>query len=177
MSIVINDKRFKKLIDYSEISHKVDELAQKITRDHAGRDLLIVGVLKGGIIFMSDLMRSLDIDPEIDFLQVSSYKDEMEAGELELISDVKTTLTNKNVLLVEDLIDTGKTLEFIRADILSKQPSSFKICTLIKKKNSSQASINIDYVGFEIGNEFIVGYGMDYAEKGRSLRDIYVIDP
>ena len=176
MSIEIKGKRFKKLIDSSQISTKVAELALRIAQDYSGKDLVLIGVLKGCVVFMSDLIRNLDLTTQIDFIHVSSYKNAMESGDLELISDIKTPLKNRDVLLIEDLIDTGRTLEFIRADILSKEPSSFKICALIKKNKSTQVNIDIDYLGFEIGDQFIVGYGMDYAEKGRSLSDIYVID-
>jgi hypoxanthine phosphoribosyltransferase len=172
----INGRELKILIESSEISKKVSELGKNITQDYKDKDLIIIGVLKGSFIFLADLIRHIEIKAEIDFIRVSSYKDGMNPGEIELIADIETPLKGRDVLLVEDLIDTGGTLDFIREKILSKKPASFKICTLIKKIKSDQTQVNIDYVGFEIEDKFIIGYGTDFAEKGRNFPDIYVIE-
>ncbi len=176
MTVEINGQRFKTLIESSEISKKVRELGKNITKDYKDKDLVIIGVLKGSIIFLADLIRDIEIKAEIDFIRVSSYKDGMKPGDVELINDMQTRLNNRDVLLVEDLIDTGATLEFIKENILSKKPSSFKICTLINKKKIRKTNTDIDYMGFEIEDDFIVGYGTDFAEEGRNLPDIYVIE-
>ncbi len=176
MSIEINGHKFKVLIPSPDITSKVVELGNLICLDYKGKDLVLVCVLKGGLIFLADLIRNIDINAEIDFIRVSSYKDAMKPGDIELINDITIPLKNRDVLLVEDLIDSGATLYFMRKHILSKHPKSLKICTLIRKNKSSQINIEIDYVGFVIEDSFIVGYGTDYAELGRNLADIYVIE-
>ncbi len=176
MSVEINGRKFRILIESSQISKKVSELGKKITQDYRDKDLVIICVLKGGLIFLADLVRQIEIEAEIDFIWASSYKDSMEAGEIELLTDIRIPIENRDVLLVEDLIDSGATLDFIRQHILSKHPKSLKICALIRKNKTPKANIYIDYLGFEIGDKFIVGYGTDFAEHGRNLPDIYVID-
>ena len=176
MTIEINGQRFKILLKSSEISKKVSELGKNITQDYKNKDLVIIGVLKGGLIFLADLVRDIKIKAEIDFIRVSSYKDSMKPGKIEFVDDIQTLLKNRDVLLVEDLIDTGATLDFIKNDILSNEPSSFKICALIKKNKPREVNIDIDYLGFEIEDDFIVGYGTDFAEEGRNLPNIYVIE-
>ena len=176
MAVEINGQKFKILIPSSDIYKKVNELGKTITQDYAGKDLVIIGVLKGGLIFLADLIRYIETKAEIDFVRVSSYKDTMDPSEIELIYDIQIPLKDKSVLLVEDLIDTGATLDFIKKKILSTKPASLKTCTLIKKIKSDQIKLDIEYFGFEIEDNFIVGYGTDYAEQGRNLPDIYVID-
>jgi len=172
----INGRELNILISSSEISKRVGELGKQITEDYAGKNLLIIGILKGGFIFVADLIRSIELKTEIDFIRVSSYKNEMNPGEVELVTDLGMPIINRDVLLVEDLLDTGGTLEFIRDHILSKKPASFKICTLLNKKKPRESRINADYVGFEIDDKFVVGYGTDFAEQGRNLPDIYVVE-
>lgn len=176
MSIEINAQKFKVLIESSDISKKVEEIGKQINRDYKGKDLLIVGVLKGGLVFLADLIRLLDINFEIDFIRISSYKEGMEPSEVELLEDIRTELEGRDVLLVEDLIDTGATLEFIMEKLAPKHPKSLKICALIKKNKLRKSKVHIDYLGFEIEDNFIVGFGTDYAEQGRNLADIYVIE-
>jgi hypoxanthine phosphoribosyltransferase len=172
----INGRKIKILIESSEISKKVSELGKTITQDYKDKDLVIIGVLKGGFIFLADLIRHIKLKIEIDFIRVSSYKEATQAGNIELITNPGISLRDRHVLLVEDLIDTGGTLDFVRKTIVSKNPASFKICALIKKEKRREIEINIDYVGFEIDDKFIVGYGTDLAQQGRNLPDIYVIE-
>lgn len=172
----INGRKIKILIESSEISKKVSELGKTITQDYKDKDLIIIGVLKGSFIFLADLIRHIEIKAEIDFIRVSSYKEGTEAGEIELITDIEASLKGRDVLLVEDLVDTGGTLDFIRENILSKDPASYKTCVLVKKKKRREIDITVDYVGFEIDDKFIVGYGTDLAEKGRNLPDIFTIE-
>ena len=172
----INGRKFKLLITSSDIANKVQQLGKQITEDYTDKNLLIVGILKGSFVFLSDLIRSIETKTEIDFIRLSSYKNKMAPDDLELITDLGTRINNRDVLLVDDLLDTGGTLTYIRDIFLSREPKSFKICTLIKKNKYREKNIDPDYVGFEIEDKFIVGYGTDFAEEGRNLPDVYVIE-
>ncbi|TDJ01455.1 MAG: hypoxanthine phosphoribosyltransferase [Candidatus Dadabacteria bacterium] len=176
MISAVSEQETKLLLSSDEISKRVSQLGREITQDYKDKDLVIVGVLKGGFIFLADLIRHIKLEAEIDFIRVSSYKEGMEARDIELISDTAISLKDRHVLLVEDLIDTCRTLDFIKKTIMSKNPASFQICALIKKKKSREAKIAVNYIGFEIDDKFIIGYGTDLAEKGRNLPDIYVIE-
>jgi len=172
----IHGRKFKLLITSSDIANKVWELGKQITEDYTGKNLLIIGILKGSFIFLSDLIRSIETKTEIDFIRVSSYKNKMAPDDLDLVTDLGATIKDRDVLLVEDLLDTGGTLTYIRDIILSRKPKSFKICASIKKNKYREKNIDPDYVGFEIEDKYIVGYGTDFAEEGRNLPDIYVIE-
>ena len=176
MAIEIKGSKYNLLIESSDIAKKVLELGKQITEDYQDKDVLVIGVLKGSLIFLSDLIRGIEVKTEIDFISVSSYKNNMTPGDLEFVADLKTPIHNRHVLLVEDLLDTGRTLTYIKDFILSHNPASFKICTLIKKNKLRERDINPDYLGFDIEDKFIVGYGTDFAEEGRNLPDIYVLD-
>lgn len=173
----IKDKKLKLFIDSSEISKRVSELGKQITDDYKNnKNLLIIGILKGSFIFLADLIRSIDLKTEIDFVRVSSYKNEMDPSDIELLLDSSIPIKDRDVLLVEDLLDRGGTLQFVKEKILYDQPSSFKTCVLLKKKKPRQFDISVDYIGFEIEDKFVIGYGTDFAEEGRNLSDIYVIE-
>ena len=172
----IRGRKLNLLIESSEITQKVHDLGRQITEDYADKDLLIIGILKGSFIFVADLIRSIQLKTEIDFIRVSSYRDEMNPGDIELVTDLGVPIKDRDVLLVEDLLDTGGTLKFIREYILSKHPASFKICALLNKKKARKSVIELGYVGFEIEDKFVVGYGTDFAEEGRNLPDIYVVE-
>ena len=172
----INGKKLRLLISSSKIAHKVEQLGKQITQDYKNKDLLIIAILKGSIVFLADLIRHIDLQVEIDFVGVSSYKNEMKPGEIELIAEPRLEINGRDVLLVEDLEDSGGTLSFIRDYILKIEPSSLKICTLVKKRKERNTNVNSDYSGFVIDDEFIVGYGMDFVDQGRNLPDIYVIE-
>jgi len=172
----IRGRKLNLLIESSEIKQKVHELGKQITNDYQDKNLLIIGILKGSFIFLADLIRSIDINTEIDFIRVSSYKDEMTPGNIELVTDLGVSINDRDILLVEDLLDNGGTLNFIREKILSNQPASFKTCVLLNKKKTRKFDIRVDYMGFEIDDKFVVGYGTDLAEEGRNLPDIYVIE-
>lgn len=175
MTLEINGRNAEALIKSSEISKKVQRLGEQITRDYRDKDLLIIGILKGSFIFLADLVRAINLNPEIDFIIVSSYKDSMTPDKIELKADIGASIKNRHVLLVEDLLDSGGTLDYVRDKILSERPASLKICALIKKKKNNQKGVPVDYLGFEIEDKFIIGYGTDFAEKGRNLPDIYII--
>lgn len=172
----VSGRETKLLLSSDEISNRVSQLGREITRDYKDKDLVIIGVLKGGFIFLADLIRHIKLKIEIDFIRVSSYKEATQAGNIVLISNPVISLRDRHVLLVEDLIDTGGTLDFIKKTIISNNPASYKTCALIKKRKCRETDITIDYFGFEIDDKFIVGYGTDLAQQGRNLPDIYVIE-
>jgi len=172
----IRGRKLKLLFSSDEILRRVAELGIQITEDYRGKNPILIGVLKGAFVFLADLMRHIDLPMEVDFVRISSYKSGMESGDIEFIMDVSTPLGGRHVILVEDILDTGITLRFICDKILSRGPASFKICTLTDKKERRQVDIKADYVGFEIEEGFIVGYGIDWGEEGRNIPEIYVIE-
>lgn len=172
----ISGKELRPLISSDQISRRVREPGETITRDYGGKDPLFVGILKGGFIFLADLIRHVGLSVEVDFIRVSSYRGGEQPGELELLQDVSTRVTGRHVLLVEDIVDTGVTLGFIREIIASREPASLKICALVDKRDRRKADIEPDYLGFRIEGGFIVGYGTDFAERGRNLPDIFVLE-
>ena len=176
----------KILITREQIAQKVTELAAQISRDFAGQPVILVGVLKGAAIFLGDLARQLDLDASFDFIGVSSYgnrpspKQELASGwdstgEVKLTKDVDQSMEGKNVILVEDILDTGLTLTFLKKFLLAHKPRMFKIAALLDKPSRRKLPIEGDYVGFKIPDEFVVGYGLDYAEKYRNLPDVCVV--
>jgi len=172
----IQGRKLRLLIPASDIKKKVGELAGRISEDYRDKNPVFVGILKGGFIFLADLVRELDFNVEIDFVKASSYKEGMEPGEIELIMDVTAPLRGRHVLLVEDMLDTGVTLHFLKSVIESKEPASLRLCALIAKKERRQVDIDADYTGFDIGEGFIVGYGTDCGEMGRNLPSVYVLE-
>lgn len=159
----------KPFLTVDQIQKKNRELADRITADYRGKDLLAVGILKGAFIFFSDLVRLIQIPLTIDFLIASSYMKSETTGEIKIHYDIREDLADRDVLLVEDIVDTGITLNYIRERILQEEPRSLKICTFLDKKERREVDVPIDYVGFEIPNEFVVGYGLDYDNKYRNL--------
>jgi hypoxanthine phosphoribosyltransferase len=160
-----------------QIAARVAELGSQITRDFAGEPLVLVGVLKGAAIFLSDLARQIALDSTFDFISVSSYGNQKQnSGEVKLLKDVDQSMEGKNVILVEDILDTGLTMAYLKEMILAHHPRAFKIAALLDKKCRRRQPIHADYVGFEIPDEFVVGYGMDYAERYRNLPDICVVE-
>lgn len=172
----IQGRKLRLLIPASDIKKKVGELAGRISEDYRDKNPVFVGILKGGFIFLADLVRELDFNVEIDFVRASSYKEGMEPGEIELLTDVTTAIRGRHVLLVEDMLDTGVTLHFLKSVIQSKEPASLRLCALIDKKERRQVDIDADYTGFDIGEGFIVGYGTDCGEMGRNLPSVYVLE-
>jgi hypoxanthine phosphoribosyltransferase len=175
--MVKNSNKLKILITEEKIKQKVAELAKKISKDYKNKDkLLIVGILKGSTIFLSDLVRQLDIDCEIDFIAVRSYDGKNSTGVVQLIMDLYDNPVGKNILIVEDIVDTGRTLNFLKQNLLTRKARSVKICALLNKIGRRKAKVKIDYKGFDVPNKFIVGYGLDYNEKYRNLPYIAAID-
>lgn len=170
--------RLKVLFTREQIAKRVSELAAQISRDLAGQSVIFIGVLKGATIFLSDLAREVELDATFDFIGVSSYGDgKQSSGEVKLTKDVDLPLTGKNIILVEDILDTGLTMMYLRKMFLAHQPKSLKIAALLDKACRRQQPVHADYVGFTIPDEFVIGYGMDYAERYRNLADICVLSP
>jgi hypoxanthine phosphoribosyltransferase len=164
----------KPFLTVEQIQNKTRELADMISDDYKGKDLLAVGVLKGAFIFFSDIVRMIEVPLSIDFLIASSYLKSDSSGEIKLHYDIREEIANKNILLIDDIVDTGITLNYLRERILQKEPKSLRICTFLDKKGRRQVDVPIDYVGFVIPNEFVVGYGLDYDNKFRNLPYISV---
>jgi len=164
------------LITEEQIQAKTRELGQLISRDYAGQDLLLICVLKGAISFLADLMREITIPHEIDFMAISSYGASTESsGVVRILKDLDTNIGGRNVLIVEDIVDTGRTLHYITQNLKTRRPKSVRICTLLNKPSRREIDIPLDYVGFEIPNKFVIGYGLDFAEIYRSLPYIGVL--
>lgn len=163
------------LISEKEIASKVKELAAQVSKDYKDSKPLLVGLLKGSFIFLADLARALDIDSEIDFMTVSSYGNTMENSEVRILKDLSEPIRGRDVLIVEDIIDTGLTLSKILEVLRSRGPKSLRICTLLNKPGRRKAAVPIDYNGFDIDDVFIAGYGIDYAQKYRNLPHLVVV--
>lgn len=158
------------LFSEKEIEEKVIELGNQITKEYKGKELVLIGVLKGANIFMSDLMRKIDAPITIDFMAVSSYGlSTTSSGVVKILKDLDKSIADKHVIIVEDIIDTGLTLHYLCENLRSRNPKSLKICTLLDKPERRKVSLKVDYKGFDIPDEFIIGYGIDYAEKYRNL--------
>ena len=166
----------KLLITREQIAAKVAELGARITADFHGQSIVLIGVLKGATIFLADLARQIDLDVSFDFIAVSSYGASKQSGELKLLKDVGEPLEGKNVILVEDILDTGVTLAYLRKLIEARQPKAFRIAALLDKSAARRVPGSGDYVGFEIPNAFVVGYGLDFAQRYRNLADVYVLE-
>lgn len=159
-----------KFISEEDIEKKVEELAKRITKDYKNEDILLVGLLKGSTIFLADLIRKLDLDSNLDFIVASSYGLEMNSTrDVRILKDLEVDIKDRNVLIVEDIIDTGYTLSKVTQTLKIRNPKSIKICTLLDKPSRREVDIKVDYVGFQIEDKFVVGYGIDYAEKHRGL--------
>ncbi|ADG81653.1 hypoxanthine phosphoribosyltransferase [Thermincola potens] len=166
----------KCLVGANEIKAKVKELGEQISKDYAGKDLLVIGILNGAVIFMADLIREITIPINIDFMAVSSYGATTESsGVVRILKDLDQSVENKHVLIVEDIIDSGLTLKYLVEILKSRGPASVKVCTLLDKPDRRKTEVHVDYNGFVIPDEFVVGYGLDYDEKYRHLQEIYVL--
>jgi len=166
------------LISEEEIRAKVKELGQQISRDYAGQDLLLIGILRGAMLFMSDLMREIDIPVNIDFMVVSSYgSGTTTSGEVRVLKDLDRGIEGRNVLLIEDIVDTGLTLNYLTKYLANRHPKSLKVCTLLNKPSRRRVEVKVDYNGFIIPDKFVVGYGLDYNEYYRNLPYIGVLKP
>ena len=166
------------LIDAETLRGRVEELGAEISADYEGRDLLLVGVLKGAIFFISDLMRELTVPCEIDFMAISSYGAGTDSsGVVRILKDLEINISGRDVLVVEDIIDSGLTLSYLRRTLGARKPASLEICALLTKPERREVDVPVRYVGFEIPNRFVIGYGLDFAERYRNLPYIGVLHP
>jgi hypoxanthine phosphoribosyltransferase len=166
------------LLSEEQIHARIAELCRSIEADYEGRDLLLVGVLRGAVMVMADLARELRRDIEMDWMATSSYGAGTESsGVVRIVKDLDTDIAGRNVLIIEDIVDSGLTLAWLRANLESRGPASLEICALLRKPEAAKTQIDARYVGFEIPNAFVVGYGLDYAERYRNLRSIGVLAP
>jgi hypoxanthine phosphoribosyltransferase len=166
------------LISRYEIDRRVAELAADIARDYHGRTPHLVAILKGAWVFMADLIRHLDIDVTVDFLGISSYgADTQSSGEVKITKDLDVSIKNRDVLIIEDILDTGRTLRYLEGVLTVHNPRSVRVVTLLDKRSRRIAPVKADYVGFEIADVFVVGYGLDFDQKYRNLPDIHVLHP
>jgi hypoxanthine phosphoribosyltransferase len=162
----------------AEIQAKLRELAVRIQADYIGKDILIVGILRGAVMVMADLARAFDRHLEMDWMAVSSYgSGTKSSGVVRILKDLDTDITNRHVIVVDEIIDTGLTLSWLISNLASRNPASLEICTLLRKPEALQMEVGVKYIGWDIPNEFVVGYGLDYQERYRNLRDIGTLAP
>jgi len=168
----------KILVEEDTLRGRIAELGAEVSNDYAGRDLLLVGVLKGAVFFMADLMRNLTIPCEVDFMAISSYGASTDSsGVVRILKDLDVNIEGRDVLVVEDIIDSGLTLSYLIRNLESRNPATLEVCALLTKPARREIDVNVRYTGFEIPNEFVIGYGLDYAERYRNLPYVAVLDP
>jgi len=167
----------KPLVTQREIEKRIKEIGTKITADYEGKELLMVCLLKGAYVFFADLVRTIHIPVSVDFMMVSSYGDRTSSsGAVKIISDISTDIKGKDVLIVEDIVDSGLTLDYLYKNLNARKPDSLKICALLNKAERRKYDVPLDYVGFTVPNKFVIGYGLDYQDKYRNLPYIAVLD-
>ena len=170
---MLDNKICETLFTREQIAQRVKELGAEITKDFAGEEILLVGILKGSVLFMADLMREIDLDVQIDFMIVSSYGNATKtSGEVQIRKDLDTSIEGKNVLIVEDIIDSGLTLSYLKKQLQGRHPKSLKICSFLDKPSRRKVELKGDYIGFEVEDKYIVGYGLDAAQRLRQLPEI-----
>ena len=164
------------LVPSARVQEKVSEMGERITRDYEGERLLLVGVLRGAVVVMGDLMRSIDLPCEIDFRDISSYgSGTSSSGVVRILKDLEEDISGRHVLVVEDIIDTGLTLSYLLRSLRARKPASLEICALLSKPSRRRVELDVKYLGFEVPDEFVVGYGLDYAGAYRNLPDICIL--
>jgi len=172
----IGREHLKILLRRTAIQKRIREMGRQISRDFKGERVHLIGVLKGACIFLSDLVRAVDLEVSLDFMAVASYgKGSKSSGEVRLNKDLDTSIEGLNVILVEDILDTGLTLNYLMRVLQQRKPKSLRIAALLDKPSRRLKEVKADYIGFEIPNEFVVGYGLDYAERYRNLRDVCIL--
>ena len=176
MSMVkIKDKTFQTSISEREIKQRVKELAQRISHDLEGKNPLLLGVLNGSFIFAADLMREMTIPCEISFVKLASYQGITSTGKVHEVLGINEDLTGRDIVIVEDIVDTGRTMKQMVESLGTRNPASVHVCTLFVKPDKLEVKLDIDYAAFSIPNDFIVGYGLDYDQQGRGLKEIYTL--
>ncbi len=176
-TITLRGERFNIYLPREEIQARIAEIGEAISRDYEGKKPILIGVLNGAFMFLADLMKEIRIDCEVDFLKLSSYGEEkISSGVVRELKKIDAEIADRHVLVVEDIIDTGLSMEFILEHLREHRPASLKTVTLLHKYEATKVDVQVDYVGFPIRNLFVVGYGLDYGQLGRNLPDIYIID-
>lgn len=166
------------LIPEDKLQARIAELGQQIDRDYAGRDLLLISVLKGSVVFLTDLMRQISVPHSIDFMATSSYGNALDSsGVVRILKDLDTSIEGRNVLIVEDIIDTGRTLSYLLRILRARQPQTLEICTLLNKPARREVAVDVKYIGFDIPDKFVLGYGLDFREQFRNLPYVAVLSP
>ena len=176
--ITINNDRFTIYLSEEQIQKRVKELAARINEDYRGKVPIFIGILNGSFIFFSDLVREITLDCEVDFLKLSSYGDaKISSGQVTLLKDLNCQVNGRDIIVVEDIVDSGLSIDFMKQLVMKENPASFSVVTLLLKKSVAKINFPLDYVGFEIPPEFVIGYGLDYAQKVRNLKSIYRLAP
>lgn len=175
--LLIENDVFVPLIEEKKLQERIKELGEEITHDYKGKVPVFIGVLNGAFLFMSDLVKNVDLDCEIDFFKLSSYGDaKISSGKVTLIKELNCEVEGRDIIIVEDIVDSGLSIKFIEEHIARYNPASMKVVSLLVKPKSLKYNVKIDYIGFDIPSEFVIGYGLDYAQKYRNLRSIYILD-
>jgi hypoxanthine phosphoribosyltransferase len=174
--ILIGNDEFVPMISEQEIQKRIKELAAQISSDYKSSVPIFIGVLNGSFLFMSDLIRNLNIDCEVDFFKLSSYGDaKISSGNVKLLKELNCEVNDRDIIIVEDIVDTGLSIKYIEELFSEKSPSSMKVVSLLVKQESLKYDVKIDYIGFKIPDKFVIGYGLDFAQKYRNLRGIYIL--
>ncbi len=174
--ITVGDEQFVPFLAEDEIQKRIKELAEQISEDYKGKVPVFIGVLNGSFLFMSDIIRYMNIDCEIDFFKLSSYGDEkISSGRVKLLKELNCDVNGRDIIVVEDIVDSGLSINYIEDIFSEKKPNSMKVVSLLVKPGSLKYDVKIDYIGFNIPDKFVIGYGLDYAQKYRNLRSIYVL--
>ena len=175
-TIQLHDKKFRIMIPAEQIDKAVDAVAQRINADYAGKETpLFLGILNGSFMFMAELMQRITLDCEASFVKIASYRGTASTGKVHELIGLSADIRGRHVVIVEDIVDTGESIEHMMRDLQARRPASVEVCTLFFKPGSYRKQVPIKYRAMEIGNEFIVGYGLDYDQQGRNLRDIYTL--
>lgn len=164
------------LINQSKLEKRIEEMAKQIQKDYEGKEIVFIGILKGSIMFMAELAKNVKTSVALDFMDVSSYEGTESTGKIKINKDIRDSIEGKDVIIVEDIIDTGRTLTYVREYLKQKNPNSIKIATMLSKPSRRVIELNVDYIGFAIEDKFVVGYGLDYNEKYRNLPYIGYIE-
>ena len=176
-TITCRGERFRLYLDEDTIQTRIRELGAHISRDYAGKTPILIGVLNGSFMFIADLMRAIDIDCEVDFWKLSSYgAEKVSSGQVRELKKVDANLKGRHVLIVEDIVDTGLSMQYILDQMQLHDPASCRVVTLLHKPEATRNDVRLDYVGFRIPNIFVLGYGLDYGQLGRNLREIFILD-
>ncbi len=175
-NIMVGDEKFIPYLAEDEIQKRIKELAEQLSEDYKGKVPVFIGVLNGSFLFMSDIIRYMNIDCEIDFFKLSSYGDEkISSGRVKLLKELNCDVNGRDIIIVEDIVDSGLSINYIEDLFSEKKPNSMKVVSLLVKPGSLKYDVKIDYIGFDIPSKFVIGYGLDYAQKYRNLRSIYVL--